>query len=454
MVSIDRLLSMVDEARDEIIAFEQALVRIPSVNTGFMPTGDETPVCQAVQHKLAQDGIPSEILESAPNRGNLIARLPGGRSGRPKLLYMAHTDVVPPGDESLWRFPPFSAEITEGRLWGRGSQDCKALLTCETMALILLKRAGVQLDGELIQAAGADEESGGRYGFGWLAEHHPDKIRADFAINEGGGAPVQTDKGPVYSISIGEKGRSEVHITVHGASTHAARPWRGDNALLKAAEVLRHIAAYNPERDVSAPIFRYLDIYGVTETPTVANIDRIVDEVGRRSDPNGAFLRSSSRMTFTPTMISGGIKSNSVPDRVYITCDIRSLPHQDPEYIRRQVAAVLDGMPGVEFDIDNTAIPNASPPDTGFFRQVAEASELAFGRKDIRWIPSITVGFTDSRLVRPLGVVVYNFAAANPDADPELDRAHSADESQDLRSLLTCTKMLVALAVMTLGQAS
>ena len=158
------LFAQVDAAQDDIIALEQALVRIPSVNTGFMPTGDETPVCELARDFLAQDGIGSEILESAPNRGNLIARLEG-RSGNAGLMFMSHTDVVPVEDPKEWRFEPFSATIADGRIFGRGASDCKGLLTAQLMAIRILTRNDIALQDGLILAAGADEEHGGRYGF-------------------------------------------------------------------------------------------------------------------------------------------------------------------------------------------------------------------------------------------------------------------------------------------------
>ena len=125
MPSLQELFAQVDAMQDEIIALERALVQIPSVNTGFMPTGDETPVCELARDFLAEDGINSEILESAPNRGNLIARMEGPL-GTSRLMFMSHTDVVPVEDESKWRFPPFSATIHEGRIFGRAPQTARA----------------------------------------------------------------------------------------------------------------------------------------------------------------------------------------------------------------------------------------------------------------------------------------------------------------------------------------
>ena len=138
MPDLDSLLAQVESHRNEIISLEQAIVQIPSVNTGSMPTGNETAVCKYVQQRLSEDGIQAEILESAPGRGNLIARLEG-RSGKAGLMFMSHTDVVPVEDESKWRYPPFSATIEGGRIYGRGTADCKGLLTAQLMAMRLLK---------------------------------------------------------------------------------------------------------------------------------------------------------------------------------------------------------------------------------------------------------------------------------------------------------------------------
>ena len=128
MPDLEELFEQVDAQRDEIVKLEQDLVRIPSVNTGFMPTGNETPVCEYVRDWLAADGIESEILEAAPNRGNIISGIPGS-SGEMGLLFMSHTDVVPVEEEDKWTYPPFSATIANNRIYGRGASDCKGLPT-------------------------------------------------------------------------------------------------------------------------------------------------------------------------------------------------------------------------------------------------------------------------------------------------------------------------------------
>ena len=194
MGELESLLVQVDAAIDEIVRFHQDIVRIPTVNTGQMPTGNETACCEYIRDRLGAEGIGAKILESAPGRGNLIARLKGDGSG-PSLLLMSHLDVVPVEDPARWRHPPFEAVLAEGRIWGRGSDDAKAVATAGYFATVLLKRSGLKLKGDLIYTATADEESGGFYGYGWLARNVPDEVRADYALNEGGGYPVKGRRG-------------------------------------------------------------------------------------------------------------------------------------------------------------------------------------------------------------------------------------------------------------------
>ena len=166
MPDLTSLLDGVDAASEEIVELLQDVVRMTTVNTGPRPdTGNESLVLELLRPKLAEASIPFEVHESAPGRGNLIARLGGG--GR-RLLLMSHTDVVPVEDESLWEHPPFSGTIDRGRVYGRGADDDKADVVAYLMAMVLLRRAGVALQGELIYLAAADEESGGRWGAGWV----------------------------------------------------------------------------------------------------------------------------------------------------------------------------------------------------------------------------------------------------------------------------------------------
>ena len=267
MPDLDDLLNQVDEMRDEIVALERDMVRIPTVNTGFMPTGNETELCRYIEKWLGEDGVSCEIIESAPDRGNLIARLEGS-SGKAGLMFMSHLDVVPVEEEEKWRFPPFSAAVADGRVFGRGASDCKALLACQLIALRILKRNGVQLKDSLILASCADEEHGGRYGFGWMAENHPEKLAAPLAVNEGGGVPIEAAGNLTYLLGVGEKGRLQLEIEVRGSSAHASTPWQGTNALFGLSEVVKRIEAYEPERDTSTSLFQHLSVFAIEDRPS------------------------------------------------------------------------------------------------------------------------------------------------------------------------------------------
>ncbi len=450
-MELDHVLAQVGRYEGELVELLQDLVRIPSVNTGVMPTGNETPACELLARKLVADGIEAQVVESAPGRGNLVASLEGSRQA-PRLLYMGHVDVVPVEDESEWTYPPFGGEVHDGRVHGRGSHDMKATVAAQVMAMLILKRAGVKLAGSLILAATADEEAGGAYGAGWLAKTHPELLRADFGITEGGGAPTKTPTGLAYILNIGEKGRYEVHITVEGQAWHASTPWRANNPLYTVATILKRLEAYRPEISTDLPLFAHLQgLFGLPEAVTSRNVDAICDGLAKTNAGQASMLRACSRMTIAPTMIKAGVKSNSIAQRCTLVCDIRSLPHQDTGYVQRQLTGLLDGIPGVSWELIRTAATNASPADHPFAGAVRRATAVAIGRDDFAWVPGLTTGFTDSRLVRPLGTIVYGFAPSHPDADTSLYGAHNRNESMDIASLVVQTRMLVALAWDVLG---
>ncbi|MCL0042898.1 M20/M25/M40 family metallo-hydrolase [Dehalococcoidia bacterium] len=445
MANLDALLNQIDESYDQIIALEQDLIRIPSVNTGTMPTGNETPVCEFARDWLTEIGIHSEIIESAPNRGNIIATLPG-ESGTAGLMFMSHTDVVPVEDESKWRFPPFSATISDGRIFGRGASDCKALLTAQLVAMSILKRNNVPLKANLVLVSCADEEHGGRYGFGWMAENHPEKITAPVAVNEGGGQPITAAGGLTYLLGTGEKGRLQIEIKIKGTSSHASVPWQGVNAMYRLTQALERIESYEPERDTSTNIFDHLSDFAIEHKVSPENVDQIIDEIRDDHPRLASMLRALSRMTLTPTIIHGGIKSNSVPEFIQLTCDVRTLPHQDLDYVKEQLENILTDIPGVDFEIDYMAQPNSSPFETEFAAQIQKATAKALNVDEIKLLPSISNGFTDSRFTRPLGVTTYGYTGAHPDDDPMLTNAHGTDESVGIKSLINSTRVMLALA--------
>jgi len=445
---LDRLLATVEDARDEIVDLHQALVRLPTVNIGARAdTGNETLACDLLRTKLEPEKIVFEVHESAPWRGNLIARL--GPAGGRRLLFMSHTDVVPVEDESLWEHPPFSGTLDRGRVYGRGADDDKADVAAFCMAMVLLQRAGTRLNNELVWLAAADEESGGRWGAGWVAANHASLVKADVAINEGGGVHVHSPAGLLYPIALGEKGRLEARVTRQGRSGHASVPWRSDNPVPVLAEAVQRIAAYEAEIDVSHPYFReVLAAMDVKQAPTAENIDRIADSLPDKA--LGSYLKAASRMTVTPTMLQAGVKSNSIPDRASVICDVRALPGQDDRFVQGELQHLLADL-GVQVDVDYTAVSNASPADSPFTETIRSALAHALGHTEFKLIPSLTVGFTDSRFLRPLGTQVYGFSPHHPDAETVRSGVHGNNEFIEVDTLVLRTKNAVALAYLTLS---
>ena len=448
--ALRKLFDMVDEATDELVQLQQELVRIPSVNTGAPESGNEIEVCRLLEERFSAEGIVNTTLESSPGRGNFIANI--GNQAKPSLMLMSHTDVVPIEDESKWDLPPFSGQIADGMVYGRGSDDCKSLTSSGAMAMFLLKRARVSLNGELRLLAAADEESGGNYGIKWLAENHPEKIHTDWALNEGGGMPLKTLEGrQAYLFPIGEKGRIEAHFTLTGRSAHGARPWYADNALYKMAELLKRLRKYQDEAeiDLSVPVFEHLHLFGIESDVTPANLDPLLDELEKTDEALARDLKGMSRMSVAPTITAAGTKSNSIPSKATLICDVRTLPHQDEAYVRQELDKIIDGIDGVDYELDVWAISNSSPAGSPFVDLMKRATEEVLGR-EILMIPNITTGFTDSRCVRPLGTEIYGYAPLTPDSDTARTGVHGINEAMEISNLVFRTKIQVACAFLAL----
>ncbi len=428
-----------EDHRDEIIALARDLVRIDTTNTGVMPTGNETEAARHLQKTLRAAGVEADVDGRVPERENLFASLPG-RSGRTALVLLSHTDVVPAGDLDQWTHPPFAGIVADGLLHGRGAADMKGTVAAQAVTLMLLKRLGVSLEHGVGFVCVADEEAGGAYGAGWSAATHPERFRAGCCLCEGGGSFVRLDGRDWCLLGVGEKGRYEVTATFRGRGAHAARPWQGENAFFKAADALARLADYEPERDVAAPIF---DTLARTQGPMTADavdgvIARLAPSHGRLAD----HLRQVSRLVITPTLISGGVKSNSVPDACRLVCDVRALPQQGPPYVAALAERLLAG---AEVRVDQTAVANQSEAPPDLVTVFGDALRDALGR-DVDVVPTLSGGFTDSRFVRELGVPAFGFAPGHPESDPSKHRAHGPNESVALRDLVVQTATYLGIA--------
>jgi acetylornithine deacetylase/succinyl-diaminopimelate desuccinylase-like protein len=404
--------------RDEAAELLQALVRIDTVN----PPGNETLAAKALQAYLARNGIATELLAERPERANLVARLPGGDGA--SLLLMAHTDTVL-ADADEWEHDPWSGDLVDGEVWGRGALDMKGHVAAASVAFASLAREGVRPPGDLVLALTADEEVGAeQIGMSWLVANHPEAVRADFAVNEGGGERYELGGRVFYLCAVGEKATAPFRLRLHGRAGHASDPHSADNALLHAAPVLEALGRF----DFAPTLIPEVEAFLEQKLGEVPPVEEALTRA-RELDPVAAQLVAPLlSATLSPTMIEASRKRNVIPGSCTITVDCRLLPGQP----RGEVEALLRaGVPGdwqLEW-IENECVGGTrSPLETPLWRAleawVAETEPRA------RLAPIACGGFTDSHYVRSgLGTTAYGFFPIRAMAPELVARlVHGADE--------------------------
>jgi acetylornithine deacetylase/succinyl-diaminopimelate desuccinylase-like protein len=406
--------------RDEVTDLLQRLIRVDTTN----PPGNETAAAELLRDYLEANGLTCELIAKVPERANLVARLEGGDG--PSLLFLGHTDVVL-ADPAEWSVPPFSGELRDGMVWGRGALDMKSEVAANAVAIASLTREGFRPSGDLIFAATADEEAGAGFGLEWLCEEHPDAVRCDFAINEGGGSRVELEDGrPIYEATVAEKMTAPFRILVKGRSGHASMPRIADNALVNATRLIDRIAGYRPEPQLGPEVEGFMQAV-LGEVPPAA---QVVDRLASLSPVVAAVLDALLGPTFSPTMISASQKRNVVPALCAVEVDCRLLPGQHPEHVEPIIRAVLGGDVEYELEwVEGAHGGTRSPLDTPLWRAleewVAETEPGAIAA------PLACVGFTDSHWLREaFGTVAYGFFPTTGELPPEIAAGlvHSADE--------------------------
>ncbi len=419
---------------------EQILSDLIKINT-VNPPGNETAAAVYLKQIFDAAGVSNEIIESEKGRGNFIARL--GEGGK-RLLFLSHTDVVPAGDD--WDNDPFSGSIYNNTVHGRGAMDCKGLTAAQASAMLNLARNKTPLNGTLIFAATADEEKGGDFGVKMLIDRHPDKLRSDFAINEGAEEPVFLGSKTIFFIQVGEKGTAWSRLTAKGKSCHGSIPTLGENALIKMVSSIKALSGYKPET-VLIPEVKYLltelsRIKGFGAPLNQETAEQVINSLG---DKNlSETLRSMTRMTVSPNVISGGEKINIVPDTCQAEVDIRVLPGQDLEYVMNEMRKFVGGE--IEIEVFNYHEPTFSTSDTEYYRLIEETTGEVAG-PGVICLPYISPGATDSRYLRLAGIPSYGIGHMASGYDQSVkETVHGRNERIDIPSLNLRTDFLIALA--------
>jgi acetylornithine deacetylase/succinyl-diaminopimelate desuccinylase-like protein len=404
--------------RGEVADLLGRLIRVDTTN----PPGNETAAAELLRGYLEANGVACELHARVPERANLVARIPGRGDG-PTLLFLSHTDVVL-ADPAEWSVPPFSGELRDDEVWGRGALDMKGQVAASAVAIASLARDGFEPAGDLVFVAAADEEVGDGFGMEWLCEEHPDAIRCDYAINEGAGERLQLGDGVFYTCATAEKMSAPFRLRVHGRSGHASMPAIADNALVKAAQLIERLVSFRPEPQVQQEVEGFLRAV-VGDVPSAG----AVLERARSVDPIVAELVAPLlALTLSPTMISASEKRNVIPALCEITVDCRLLPGQHPQGVEPMIRAVLGG--DIEYDLDFLEAQGGtrSPLDTPLWSVVE--SFVSESEPGAHAVPICCSGFTDSHWLRQaFGTVAYGFFPARV-MPPEVSASliHSADE--------------------------
>jgi acetylornithine deacetylase/succinyl-diaminopimelate desuccinylase-like protein len=422
--------------REEVTRLLQELLRQNTVN----PPGNEIRAANVLGEYFARDEIEIELYARDPDRPNLAARLSGGDG--PSLLFLSHTDTVL-ADPAEWERDPWSGDVVDGEVWGRGALDMKGQVAASAVAFASLKREGFTPAGKLIFLTVADEEVGEGVGWGlsWLVEAHPDAARCDFAVNEGGGDRLVLGGNPVYLCATAEKMSAPFKLRVHGRSGHASMPGIADNALVKAARYVEALGAYEPPRTLIPEARGFLEAVLGQAPP----LEEALTRASQLHPKLPALVEPLLSLTLCPTMIDASHQRNVIPAVCEVTVDCRLLPEQQPADAEPLIRAAL-GNGSYELEWIEGRGGTRSEIRTPLWDALAEfVSGIEPGAT---MAPIACPGFTDSHYLREAyGTTAYGFFPIKAmDAEFATKLVHSANERIDVSDLELGVDMLRATA--------
>jgi acetylornithine deacetylase/succinyl-diaminopimelate desuccinylase-like protein len=427
-----------DELAGETTELLQALIRNACVNDGTVTSGQEARNADLLGTMLEGPGIDLRSFEAQPGRTSLVARIEGRDPSAPTLLLMGHTDVVPANPEG-WRQDPYGGDLIDGWVWGRGAVDMLNLTATMAVATRRLAANGWRPSGTLVYLAVADEEGGGHHGAEWLLDHAPDSVKADYVITESGGIPTATPAGLRLNLTAAEKGLAGCRLRIRGTPGHGSRPLRTDNAVVKAAEVVRRITGYRPVSQVGEIWRRYAEGMGLP--PELYDVERVWDACEELEDVRLARLaHACTHTTFSTNVIMGGSKINVIPDVVDIELDCRTLPGQTSDDVRAMLAEALGPMAAeveITFVLENPS--TSSDTDTPLWPVLERVAGSVYPGAGL--LPMLSTGATDARFFRRRGTPAYGFGLMSRDLTLQEFSAmfHGNDERVDVESLRLST---------------
>jgi acetylornithine deacetylase/succinyl-diaminopimelate desuccinylase-like protein len=437
-----------EEVEDEITKLLSDLIRINTSN----PPGNETLAAKYLAENLGEEGFKCELIESAPKRGNLITRLKGS-GDKPNLLLLSHLDVVPANPKE-WSVDPFGGKVDGEFVWGRGAVDMKGMTAIEVMVMKLLKRNNIKLKGDVIFAATADEEKGGKSGVDFLLKNCPEKVFAPYVLNEGGGLAIPTPKRKIFTVQTAEKGIVWFKVEAKGTPGHGSMPNLADNAILRMNKVIEKLGGYRSQIMLVSTMKRFLTeiIHEDSDLKnTLSNLltqpglaDEILDELSKTASQLAEEIRPRLRMTIAPTIIHGGIKENIIPSECETVFDCRILPGQTSSQAIETITSLLAEVDKEKLLFERLQVqePSESRSETVLFDVIASVLREFDPKCGIA--PILTTGGTDSRFFRRKGSLCYGFHPRYPEiaSGKVVRREHGIDERISVENLVFGTSVL------------
>jgi acetylornithine deacetylase/succinyl-diaminopimelate desuccinylase-like protein len=416
------------------------------VNDGTPKSGGERANADLLRAYLEGSGLDVEQFTSQGDRTSVVARIEGSDPSAPKLCLMGHTDVVPVNPAG-WSRDPFGGELIDGEVWGRGALDMLCVTSSMAVAFRALARSGWQPKGDLIYFGVADEEAGGEWGAKWMVEHHWDAIACDYLLTELGG--FRLGDGQSIHIATAEKGVAWRRLTIAGTPGHGSAPYGSDNAILKAAKVVQRISEHRPSPQIDDLWGEQVRTSGLA--PDVQDLlldaSRIADVLDSLPVPQARGLHACSHTTMSCNVVHGGQKTNTIPDRVQLDVDVRTLPGvtgDDVDHLLGEILGELASDVRIEPLVDDVSTRSTS--HSPLWDAVRSRIQHQFPNSEIS--PRLSPGGTDARFFRQKGVVAYGAGLFSPSVDIRAvgARFHGTDERIDLESLHLSTQFWYDLA--------
>ena len=427
-------------AADEAVEHLRAMLRIDTTN----PPGAESACADYLAETLRADGLEPTLVEKVKGRANVVARIKGNGAA-PPLLLGAHLDVVE-ADPKRWRHAPFSGDIADGCIWGRGALDMKNMAAMAVMAVKLLKRSGAKLRRDVIFAGVADEEAGCDVGSRFLVDEHPELVRAEYALGEVGGFTLHVQGRRFYPIMVAEKGLCWLRVRARGTPGHGSLP-REDNANVRLARAVARLGRRRLPQHTTSFVTEFVQRVGATlPLPQRLILERVLDPrtapAVLKLLPDRSLARSFAAVlsnTASPTVLRGGNKTNVIPAEATCEIDGRILPGQTESSFLGELRDAIGR--DLEFEILKSAPPVVTSEKTPLFETLCRT--LLRHDPEALPVPYLMPGFTDAKSWSRLGTKCYGFVPLKLDAGVRFgDLFHGDDERVPLDGFRWGVKVL------------